>query len=103
MQHLANSLRPHAGGLMSIEANAAGSDSAPGTSHVAVRNQLHGARYGEVLHERPYRLRDYLRTTRRCKLYDFEGGRWLTYAEADAFLASAPTEPELVDAASPLR
>jgi haloalkane dehalogenase len=49
MQHLTHSLRPHAGGLMSIEANAAGSDSAPGTSHVAVRNQLHGARYGEVL------------------------------------------------------
>jgi haloalkane dehalogenase len=34
---------------MAIEANAAGSDSAPGTSHVAVRNQLHGPRYGEVL------------------------------------------------------
>jgi acyl-lipid omega-6 desaturase (Delta-12 desaturase) len=37
------------------------------------------ARYGDVLYERPYRLRDYLRTTRRCKLYDFERGVWLAY------------------------
>ncbi len=27
-------------------------------------------------------LRDYLRITRACKLYDFEAGRWLTYAAA---------------------
>lgn len=27
-------------------------------------------------------LRDYLRVTRACKLYDFEAGRWLRYASA---------------------
>ncbi len=27
-------------------------------------------------------LRDYLRITRACKLYDFEGGRWLSYSSA---------------------
>lgn len=27
-------------------------------------------------------VRDYLRATRQCKLYDFEQGRWLTYAAA---------------------
>ncbi|MFZ4720540.1 MAG: fatty acid desaturase [Ilumatobacteraceae bacterium] len=27
-------------------------------------------------------MRDYLRTTKACKLYDFESGRWLTYADA---------------------
>lgn len=27
-------------------------------------------------------VRSYLRTTRACKLYDFEQGRWLTYREA---------------------
>jgi omega-6 fatty acid desaturase (delta-12 desaturase) len=27
-------------------------------------------------------VRDYLRATRRCKLYDFDEGRWLTYADA---------------------
>ena len=51
------------------------------------------------------RFRDFIANTRACKLYDFDGGRWLTYAEVDAFLASAPVdEPELVDAvASPVR
>ena len=34
---------------MSVEANATGSDPAPGTPRVTRREQLHGARYGEVL------------------------------------------------------
>jgi omega-6 fatty acid desaturase (delta-12 desaturase) len=38
-------------------------------------------RWPEPLRERPYRLRDYVRTTRRCKLYDFERGGWLTYRD----------------------
>ena len=33
-------------------------------------------------------LRDYLKITRDCKLYDFEAGRWLSYAAAQS---SAPT------------
>jgi omega-6 fatty acid desaturase (delta-12 desaturase) len=36
-------------------------------------------RYSDALRERRYRLRDYVRTTRQCKLYDFERGIWLTY------------------------
>lgn len=31
---------------------------------------------------RPYRLRDYVHTTRHCKLYDFELGEWRGYAAA---------------------
>jgi len=41
------------------------------------------ARYAATVRERPYRLRDYVRTTRRCKLYDFERGVWLGYDGAE--------------------
>jgi acyl-lipid omega-6 desaturase (Delta-12 desaturase) len=34
--------------------------------------------------ERPIRVRDYLDSTRACKLYDFDAQRWLTYDEAAA-------------------
>jgi len=33
--------------------------------------------------ERSYRVRDYVRTTRRCKLYDFERSVWLGYDGAE--------------------
>lgn len=36
----------------------------------------------EGVAHRKMRLADYLRTTRRCKLYDFDAGRWFTYQEA---------------------
>ena len=57
------------------------------------------------VHDEKLRYRDYVSNTRACKLYDFDAGRWMTYAEADAFLASTSAdERELVDAAaSPLR
>jgi acyl-lipid omega-6 desaturase (Delta-12 desaturase) len=42
---------------------------------------LHTARPGTIV-DRRLRIADYLRATRRCKLYDFERGTWLTYAEA---------------------
>jgi omega-6 fatty acid desaturase (delta-12 desaturase) len=35
----------------------------------------------DVFDER-LRYRDFVRNTRRCKLYDFDAGRWMTYAEA---------------------
>ncbi|MGO9198434.1 MAG: fatty acid desaturase [Acidimicrobiales bacterium] len=35
-----------------------------------------------TVHEGPLRFRDYVSNTRQCKLYDFDAGRWLTYAEA---------------------
>ena len=37
----------------------------------------------EVADER-LRVRDYVATTRACKLYDFDDGRWYTYADAAA-------------------
>ncbi|MEE9278817.1 MAG: fatty acid desaturase [Myxococcota bacterium] len=36
--------------------------------------------FGDVLRERKYGIRDYLRTTRACKLFDFEAGVWRDYA-----------------------
>jgi omega-6 fatty acid desaturase (delta-12 desaturase) len=35
--------------------------------------------FGDCIHTRPLRLRDYVETTRRCKLYDFERGVWCGY------------------------
>jgi omega-6 fatty acid desaturase (delta-12 desaturase) len=40
------------------------------------------AAFGDAIAERPYRLRDYVRTTRRCKLYDFARGEWRGYDAA---------------------
>ena len=35
-----------------------------------------------VIVERPLRLRDYVRATRMCKLFDFRDGCWLSYEQA---------------------
>lgn len=32
--------------------------------------------------DRPFRIRDFVANTKQCKLYDFDAGRWLRYAEA---------------------
>jgi omega-6 fatty acid desaturase (delta-12 desaturase) len=40
------------------------------------------AAYPDVVNERRFHWRDYLRAVRHCKLYDFEHGTWLTYAQA---------------------
>jgi omega-6 fatty acid desaturase (delta-12 desaturase) len=40
------------------------------------------AAYPGVVRSSRLSLRDYLRTTRTCKLYDFDGGRWLPYSAA---------------------
>ncbi|MEJ5255610.1 MAG: fatty acid desaturase [Acidimicrobiales bacterium] len=42
------------------------------------------AAYPDTVHDEPLRFRDFMRNTRRCKLYDFDAGRWLTYEEAAA-------------------
>ena len=34
--------------------------------------------------DRPLRFRDFMANSRKCKLYDFDAGRWMTYAEAEA-------------------
>ena len=40
------------------------------------------AAFPGTITDRPLRFRDFMANTRRCKLYDFDAGRWLTYAEA---------------------
>lgn len=35
--------------------------------------------YPDTVRDRRFHLRDWLRTTRRCKLYDFEAGAWRPY------------------------
>jgi omega-6 fatty acid desaturase (delta-12 desaturase) len=40
------------------------------------------AAFPDEVHDEPLRFRDFVRNTRACKLYDFDEGRWLTYAEA---------------------
>jgi len=44
----------------------------------AATDALHEA-HGDLVERRPYRLRDYLAATRRCKLYDFERQQWVDY------------------------
>ncbi|MCE9597828.1 MAG: fatty acid desaturase [Spirochaetia bacterium] len=38
--------------------------------------------YGEYVIERKSMFADYLRTARKCKLYDVENGKWLSYTQA---------------------
>ena len=38
-------------------------------------------------------IRRYVRTTRACKLYDFEAGRWLSYSAARHLRVSQPNRP----------
>ncbi len=40
--------------------------------------------FAETVHDRPLRFADFVRNTRRCKLYDFDRHDWLTYEEARA-------------------
>ena len=51
--------------------------------------------FPDTVHDEPLRFRDYIANTRRCRLYDFDEGRWLTYREATARLAArGDDEPE---------
>ncbi len=52
--------------------------------------------FGEVLRERRFGIRDYLRTTRSCKLFDFEAGVWRDYT-------GGATEPAITSTPSPVR
>lgn len=42
------------------------------------------AELGDTVVDNQLRLRDYLRTTHACKLYDFDAGHWHTYRDAAA-------------------
>jgi len=44
------------------------------------------------IHDEPLRFRDFVRNTRRCRLYDFGQGRWYTYREAAALETVADTD-----------
>jgi omega-6 fatty acid desaturase (delta-12 desaturase) len=46
--------------------------------------------FPDVVREKRLSLRDYLQSVRRCKLYDFDRGVWLTYGEAGRAVESAP-------------
>ena len=35
-----------------------------------------------TVHDEPLRFRDFMANTRKCRLYDFDEHRWLTYREA---------------------
>jgi omega-6 fatty acid desaturase (delta-12 desaturase) len=39
--------------------------------------------------DKPLRFRDFVANSRACKLYDFDAGRWLTYAEGRLQLSGA--------------
>jgi omega-6 fatty acid desaturase (delta-12 desaturase) len=45
--------------------------------------------FPDAVRERRFSMREYLRTTRRCKLYDFERGTWLTFSKASVRPAPA--------------
>jgi omega-6 fatty acid desaturase (delta-12 desaturase) len=38
--------------------------------------------FPDTVHDERLRFRDFIGNTRRCKLYDFDDGRWMTYDEA---------------------
>ncbi|MCD9625014.1 fatty acid desaturase [Rhabdothermincola salaria] len=43
-----------------------------------------------TVHDEPLRFRDFVANTRKCRLYDFDEGRWFTYRQAREHLAAAP-------------
>lgn len=45
--------------------------------------------YPDTVHDEPMRFRDFIDNSRQCKLYDYDTGTWLTYAEAREQLAAA--------------
>lgn len=49
--------------------------------------------YGDVIVEKRLSLWDYLRTTHRCKLFDFETGRWHRYGDVAPEGSASPASP----------
>ncbi|MGZ4681022.1 MAG: fatty acid desaturase [Acidimicrobiales bacterium] len=51
------------------------------------------AEFPDVVHDEKLRFRDFVANSRQCKLYDFVGGRWMTYDEAmSAVITASPEE-----------
>ena len=47
-----------------------------------------------TVHDEPLRFMDFVRNTRKCRLYDFDEGRWYTYREAaERKVAQPVSEP----------
>lgn len=46
--------------------------------------------FPNTVHDEVWRFGDFRRATKACKLYDFDTGTWLTYAEASARVTGAP-------------
>lgn len=59
--------------------------------HLDEAQEAIAAAWPGLVRDEHLRLRDYVATTRACKLFDFDAGRWLTYEAARDQLAAAPT------------
>ena len=53
-----------------------------------------------TIHDEPLRFRDFITNTRRCQLYDFDEGCWLTYREARTRLAEGRPAAEVESTAA---
>jgi omega-6 fatty acid desaturase (delta-12 desaturase) len=63
--------------------------------HLGEASAVIRAKFGDVVREQSYGLRDYLRATRACKLFDFATGTWLDYGQARRALLLPKPEPEV--------
>jgi hypothetical protein len=43
-----------------------------------------------TVHDEPLRFMDFVRNTRKCRLYNFDEGRWYTYREAAQYRNAQP-------------
>jgi acyl-lipid omega-6 desaturase (Delta-12 desaturase) len=50
------------------------------------------AEFPDTIHDEKLRFRDFMANSRQCKLYDFDGGRWMTYDQAMTALAAGPVD-----------
>ncbi len=57
--------------------------------------------YPEYVVERKSTIADYISATRKCKLFDTDSGKWLTYAQAAAAVATSEIDPGEMPATEP--
>jgi len=53
------------------------------------------AAFPGTVRDGPLRFRDFVASSRQCKLYDFDAGHWMTYAEAAASLSATEAPADL--------
>jgi len=61
--------------------------------HLKKAGQAMKMAFPDSVIEKKLRVRDYLRSVRSCKLYDYGSGRWLTYGDAAGSLRSEAAVP----------